>query len=144
MGSSLLFFDCGSQYGGKSPYRVQNDSLHNLAKVVCIFRVTHHEVVDGAVLQTELLRVCLDSFQNVLFLEAKLGMQTRKLFVRDRNARAIFCIGFFAAQHPVKDVLSCTENRLIVHHIGDNGSLTVNPPTTKVAGFPLLLWVAAF
>lgn len=57
-------------------------------------------------------------------------MQTGKLFVRDRNARAIFCIGFFAAQHPVKDVLSCTENRLIVHRIGDNGSLTV-----KVAVF---------
>ena len=57
-------------------------------------------------------------------------MQTGKLFVRDRNARAIFCIGFFAAQHPVKDVLSCTESRLIVHHIGDNGSLTV-----KVAVF---------
>ena len=52
-------------------------------------------------------------------------MQTGKLFVRDRNARAIFCIGFFAAQHPVKDVLPCTENRLIVHRIGDNGSLTV-------------------
>lgn len=52
-------------------------------------------------------------------------MQTGKLFVRDRNARAIFCIGFFAAQHPVKDVLSCTENRLIVHHISDNGSLTL-------------------
>lgn len=57
-------------------------------------------------------------------------MQTGKLFVRDRNARAIFCIGFFAAQHPVKDVLPCTENRLIVHRIGDNGSLTV-----KVAVF---------
>lgn len=61
-------------------------------------------------------------------------MQTGKLFVRDRNARAIFCIGFFAAQHPVKDVLPCTENRLIVHRISDNGSLTVNPPATLVVG----------
>lgn len=61
-------------------------------------------------------------------------MQTGKLFVRDRNARAIFCIGFFAAQHPVKDVLPCTENRFIVHRIGDNGSLTVNPPATLVVG----------
>ena len=121
-------------YGSESPCRIQNNSLNNFAKVICIFRVTHHEVVDGAVLQTELLRVCLDSFQNVLFLEAKLGMQTGKLFVRDRNARAIFCIGFFAAQHPVKDVLPCTENRLIVHRISDNGSLTVNPPATLVVG----------
>lgn len=121
-------------YGSESPCRIQNNSLNNFAKVICVFRVTHHEVVDGAVLQTELLRVCLDSFQNVLFLEAKLGMQTGKLFVRDRNARAIFCIGFFAAQHPVKDVLPCTENRLIVHRISDNGSLTVNPPATLVVG----------
>lgn len=121
-------------YGSESPCRIQNSSLNNFAKVICVFRVTHHEVVDGAVLQTELLRVCLDSFQNVLFLEAKLGMQTGKLFVRDRNARAIFCIGFFAAQHPVKDVLPCTENRLIVHRISDNGSLTVNPPMTSVVG----------
>lgn len=121
-------------YGSESPCRIQNSSLNNFAKVICVFRVTHHEVVDGAVLQTELLRVCLDSFQNVLFLEAKLGMQTGKLFVRDRNARAIFCIGFFAAQHPVKDVLPCTENRLIVHRISDNGSLTVNPPATLVVG----------
>lgn len=112
-------------YGSESPCRIQNNSLNNFAKVICVFRVTHHEIVDGAVLQTELLRVCLDDFQNVLFLEIILGMQTGKLFVRDRNARAIFCIGFFAAQHPVKDVLSCTENRLIVHHIGDNGSLTM-------------------
>ena len=121
-------------YGSESPCRIQNNSLNNFAKVICVFRVTHHEIVDGAVLQTELLRVCLDDFQNVLFLEIILGMQTGKLFVRDRNARAIFCIGFFAAQHPVKDVLSCTENRLIVHHIGDNGSLTVNPPATLVVG----------
>ena len=121
-------------YGSESPCRIQNNSLNNFAKVICVFRVTHHEIVDGAVLQTELLRVCLDDFQNVLFLEIILGMQTGKLFVRDRNARAIFCIGFFAAQHPVKDVLPCTENRLIVHRISDNGSLTVNPPTTKVAG----------
>lgn len=121
-------------YGSESPCRIQNNSLNNFAKVICVFRVTHHEIVDGAVLQTELLRVCLDSFQNVLFLEAKLGMQTGKLFVRDRNARAIFCIGFFAAQHPVKDVLPCTENRLIVHRISDNGSLTVNPPATLVVG----------
>ncbi len=112
-------------YGSESPCRIQNNSLNNFAKVICVFRVTHHEIVDGAVLQTELLRVCLDDFQNVLFLEIILGMQTGKLFVRDRNARAIFCIGFFAAQHPIKDVLSCTENRLIVHHIGDNGSLTM-------------------
>lgn len=121
-------------YGSESPCRIQNNSLNNFAKVICVFRVTHHEIVDGTVLQTELLRVCLDDFQNVLFLEIILGMQTGKLFVRDRNARAIFCIGFFAAQHPVKDVLSCTENRLIVHHIGDNGSLTVNPPATLVVG----------
>lgn len=121
-------------YGSESPCRIQNNSLNNFAKVICIFRVTHHEIVDGAVLQTELLRVCLDDFQNVLFLEIILGMQTGKLFVRDRNARAIFCIGFFAAQHPVKDVLPCTENRFIVHRIGDNGSLTVNPPTTEVMG----------
>lgn len=112
-------------YGSESPCRIQNNSLNNFAKVICVFRVTHHEIVDGAVLQTELLRVCLDDFQNVLFLEIILGMQTGKLFVRDRNARAIFCIGFFAAQHPVKDVLPCTENRLIVHRISDNGSLTL-------------------
>ena len=87
-------------YGSESPCRIQNNSLNNFAKVICVFRVTHHEIVDGAVLQTELLRVCLDDFQNVLFLEIILGMQTGKLFVRDRNARAIFCIGFFAAQHP--------------------------------------------
>lgn len=85
-------------YGSESPCRIQNNSLNNFAKVICVFRVTHHEIVDGAVLQTELLRVCLDDFQNVLFLEIILGMQTGKLFVRDRNARAIFCIGFFAAQ----------------------------------------------
>ena len=121
-------------YGSESPCRIQNNSLNNFAKVICVFRVTHHEIVDGAVLQTELLRVCLDDFQNVLFLEIILGMQTGKLFVRDRNARAIFCIGFFAAQHPVKDVLPCTENRLIVHRISDNGSLTVNPPMTSVVG----------
>lgn len=121
-------------YGSESPCRIQNNSLNNFAKVICVFRVTHHEIVDGAVLQTELLRVCLDDFQNVLFLEIILGMQTGKLFVRDRNARAIFCIGFFAAQHPVKDVLPCTENRLIVHRISDNGSLTVNPPATLVVG----------
>lgn len=121
-------------YGSESPCRIQNNSLNNFAKVICVFRVAHHEIVDGAVLQTELLRVCLDDFQNVLFLEIILGMQTGKLFVRDRNARAIFCIGFFAAQHPVKDVLPCTENRLIVHRISDNGSLTVNPPATLVVG----------
>ena len=121
-------------YGSESPCRIQNNSLNNFAKVIYVFRVTHHEIVDGAVLQTELLRVCLDDFQNVLFLEIILGMQTGKLFVRDRNARAIFCIGFFAAQHPVKDVLPCTENRLIVHRISDNGSLTVNPPATLVVG----------
>lgn len=121
-------------YGSESPCRIQNNSLNNFAKVICVFRVTHHEIVDGAVLQTELLRVCLDDFQNVLFLEIILGMQTGKLFVRDRNARTIFCIGFFAAQHPVKDVLPCTENRLIVHRISDNGSLTVNPPMTSVVG----------
>lgn len=33
--------------------------MHDFAQVICVFRVTHHEVVDGAVLQTELLRVCL-------------------------------------------------------------------------------------
>lgn len=49
-------------YGSESPCRIQNNSLNNFAKVICVFRVTHHEIVDGAVLQTELLRVCLDDF----------------------------------------------------------------------------------
>lgn len=43
-------------YGSESPCRIQNNSLNNFAKVICVFRVTHHEIVDGAVLQTELLR----------------------------------------------------------------------------------------
>lgn len=55
--------------------------LHNLAKAVCVFRVAHHEVADRAVLQAELLRVCFDNFQNVLFLEDKFGIQASKFLL---------------------------------------------------------------
>lgn len=55
-------------YGSESPCRIQNNSLNNFAKVICVFRVTHHEIVDGAVLQTELLRTNKHLGSNILFL----------------------------------------------------------------------------
>lgn len=66
-------------YGSESPCRIQNNSLNNFAKVICVFRVTHHEIVDGAVLQTELLRVCLDDF-------SRGRIHNRELFLTRRIA----------------------------------------------------------
>lgn len=61
-------------YGSESPCRIQNNSLNNFAKVICVFRVTHHEIVDGAVLLTRRIAYSYGGFANDQLRRLQMGL----------------------------------------------------------------------